>query len=188
MVEYTLKKNSRSKKVRITVRIDGTVFVTVPTRVPKYVAKNFVDAQSAWILNTQEKFKNERIENDKIGAPRAQTSTERKKEYEKRKEEARVILKERVETLNIQYRFRYGTIRIRNQKTRWGSCSKQGNLNFNYKVAFLPAPLRDYVIIHELCHLKEFNHSKKFWDLVLIGSPQYKKIRNEMKNLGTVLS
>jgi predicted metal-dependent hydrolase len=94
----------------------------------------------------------------------------------------------RVEELNKPYGFVYGKIAIRNQKTRWGSCSRRGNLNFNYRVGLLPQKLMDYVIVHELCHLGEFNHSYKFWDLVAKTVPEYKAIRQELKRIGLGLS
>lgn len=102
-------------------------------------------------------------------------------EYLKHKEEARRLVKERIEAINKIYGLRYGRITIRNTRSRWGSCSKKGNLNFNYKIALLPPALADYLIVHELCHIKEFNHSQKFWDLVALALPNYKKLRKELK-------
>ena len=83
---------------------------------------------------------------------------------------------------HIQIRF--NKINIKNQKTRWGSCSKKGNLNFNYKIALLPQHLADYIIVHELCHLGEFNHSRSFWNLVAKVFPEYLGIRNELRRSG----
>jgi len=74
-------------------------------------------------------------------------------------------------------------VSIRNQKTRWGSCSRQKNLSFSYRLFLLPPRFCDYVIVHELCHLKEMNHSPKFWALVARTFPDYKKLRREMKAL-----
>ena len=68
-------------------------------------------------------------------------------------------------------------------KTRWGSCSKKGTLNFNYKIALLSPELRDYIIVHELCHLGEFNHSSKFWLLVEKTVPNYKTLRKQIKQI-----
>ena len=65
----------------------------------------------------------------------------------------------------------------------WGSCSSKKNLNFSYRLYFLPEYLSDYIIIHELCHLKEMNHSKRFWDLVALVCPSYKDYRRELKNI-----
>ncbi len=103
------------------------------------------------------------------------------KEYLLHKETARKLVHERLKYFNQFYGFKYNKVSIRNQKTRWGSCSKSGNLNFSYKLVLLPPHLSDYIIIHELCHLKEFNHSQAFWDLVAQQAPDYKKAINELK-------
>jgi len=97
------------------------------------------------------------------------------------KEEARVLITERLQHFNQAYNFEIRRVSIRNQRTRWGSCSKKGNLNFNYKVALLSPQLADYIIVHELCHLGEFNHSKRFWILVTKTIPNYPEIRRELR-------
>lgn len=79
------------------------------------------------------------------------------------------------------YTFSYKKISIKNVSSRWGSCSRKGNLNFNFRLALLPPELADYIIVHELCHLGEFNHSKKFWDLVALTIPNWQKLRNGLK-------
>jgi len=86
--------------------------------------------------------------------------------YLQHKEAARAVVQSRLAYFNQHYKLVWGSVAVRNQKSRWGSCSKAGNLNFNYRIALLPAHLQDYIIVHELCHLKEFNHSAKFWQLV----------------------
>ena len=105
----------------------------------------------------------------------------RRREYLKYKNRARGLAQKRLVYFNQFYGFKYHRIFIKKQKTRWGSCSKKGNLNFNYKIALLPPKLADYIIVHELCHLKEFNHSKEFWNLVAENFPDYKKIRKEIR-------
>ena len=124
-------------------------------------------------------------------------------EFKKTKHKALEIAKGRIEYFNNFYKFKVNPVRksgtlnpvlssgvnkitIKNQKTRWGSCSKKGNLNFNYRIAKLPQNLLDYIIVHEFCHLKEFNHSKKFWDLVSKAIPNYKKIRKIFKKVPIV--
>lgn len=74
-------------------------------------------------------------------------------------------------------------VAIRDQRRRWGSCSSLGNLNFNYKLVLLPPCLSDYVIVHELCHLKELNHGPKFWALVAIYYPEYRALQGELRVL-----
>ena len=110
------------------------------------------------------------------------------KKYKENKERALLIVKDRIEYFNTFYNFKWNRIVIRNQKTRWGSCSKKGNLNFNYKIALLPPKSADYIIVHELCHLGEFNHSQKFWDLVGETIPDYKAIRKDLRKNGQTLS
>ncbi len=104
-------------------------------------------------------------------------------EYSKYKNKALEISKNRIAHFNNLYKFKVNRITIKNQKTRWGSCSKKGNLNFNYKIAILPQYLSDYIIVHELCHLGEFNHSKNFWSLVAKTIPNYKKIKKQFKTI-----
>lgn len=100
--------------------------------------------------------------------------------YEKYKEQARTLVHQRLTYYNAFYNYPFGRVSIRDQKSRWGSCSSKGNLNFNYKIIFLPIELVDYIVIHELCHLKEFNHSKRFWTLVEKQCPDYKKKIKEL--------
>lgn len=106
-----------------------------------------------------------------------------KVDYKAYKEKARELIMSRLEHFAYPYGFSYGRVSIRNQSTRWGSCSKQGNLNFNYRLVQLPLELLDYVVVHELCHLAEFNHSRKFWDLVAQAIPDYKERRRQLKNI-----
>ncbi len=83
-------------------------------------------------------------------------------------------MEERIKYFNKKYGFHYNKINVKNQKTRWGSCSKKRNLNFNYKILFLPEKARDYIIVHELCHLRELNHSRNFWGLVAKIFPEWR--------------
>jgi predicted metal-dependent hydrolase len=117
-------------------------------------------------------FKKKRVRRKRISA-----------EYIKYKTEAYRIAIERIAEFNKIYNFKIGKITIRNQKTRWGSCSKRGNINFNYRIANIPQRLSDYVIVHELCHLGEFNHSKNFWSLVERTMPDYLERRKELMEI-----
>ena len=104
-----------------------------------------------------------------------------RRNYKKYKEVARLLVLQRIARFNAFYQFNINRVSIKNTKSRWGSCSKKGNLNFNYKIALLPAELADYVIVHELCHLGEFNHSKKFWDLVAKTIPNYLQLKKRFQ-------
>jgi len=103
-------------------------------------------------------------------------------EYIRNKEAAREFIVRRIGVLNAEGQFRFGDIRIKNQKTCWGSCSVKGNLNFNYKILFLEPRVADYIIAHELCHLHQMNHSPKFWKLVGELVPDYEVLKKELRN------
>jgi predicted metal-dependent hydrolase len=95
---------------------------------------------------------------------------------------AKIYIPKRVQELSKHAGFNYKKITIRSQKTRWGSCSADGRLSFNYRLIRFREKVVDYVIIHELCHLKELNHTKKFWDLVERFCPDYKSLKRELKS------
>lgn len=104
------------------------------------------------------------------------------KEYLQNKEVAHELVAKQLEFFNGFYKLQYKRISIKNQRTRWGSCSKAGNLNFHYKIVLLPKNLSNYIIVHELCHLKQFDHSKNFWELVSKTIPEYKELRKKLKD------
>ncbi|GEM_PF-5219324 len=106
-----------------------------------------------------------------------------RRSYLTHKELARALITERVIHFNKHYNLPLGKIAIRNQVSRWGSCSKKGNLNFNYKLLFLTAELRDYVIVHEICHVKEFNHGSSFWNLVSEVVPDYHSLNKALRKI-----
>ena len=97
------------------------------------------------------------------------------------REMARILVENKISYFNKFYKFDINRIAIKNTKSRWGSCSSKANLNFNYKIIFLEEQFIDYLIVHELCHLKEFNHSKNFWKLVEKTIPDYKVINQKLR-------
>lgn len=97
------------------------------------------------------------------------------------------IFAERLEVCNQRYSFTYGHVSIKGQKSRWGSCSRLGNLNFNWRLLLAPLPVLDYVVVHELCHLKELNHGPRFWKLVALGCPDYATHRRWLRVHGAEL-
>ena len=101
--------------------------------------------------------------------------------------QGRRVFAERVAYWNTQFGFSYGRIAIRDQKSRWGSCSRQGNLNFNWRLLLAPLAVLDYIVIHELAHLKEGNHSPRFWALVAAKCPGYREHRTWLRQHGPEL-
>lgn len=100
--------------------------------------------------------------------------------YHQHRTAAMAFVAKQLPELNRAYGFTYHRVTIRNQATRWGSCSKQGNLNFHYKIVLLPPALADYILVHELCHLQELNHSRAFWDLVTKTTPNYRALKKQL--------
>ena len=93
------------------------------------------------------------------------------------------LIPERVEYFAEMMNVTYGRITIREQKTRWGSCSSKGNLNFNWKLVLMPEEVLDYVVVHELAHRKEMNHSERFWNHVEKVLPDYQARRKLLREL-----
>lgn len=114
-----------------------------------------------------------------VQLPRMRRGT---KPYEEQVEKTRALVHERVQHFASQYGVAYGRIAIRKQKTRWGSCSREGNLNFNYRIGFLPEELADYIIVHELCHIRYFHHGKEFWTDVAKTIPEWKEYRKRLQS------
>ncbi len=101
--------------------------------------------------------------------------------------QAHHVFAERAAQWNAQFGYSYGRIAIRDQKSRWGSCSRQGNLNFNWRLLLAPLAVLDYIVIHELAHLKEGNHSPRFWALVAEHCPDYRDRRVWLRQHGPEL-
>ena len=175
MIRYEVRLNPRTHRINITVRRDGTVWVTKPRWVSAREVERFVKQSSQWILRAKERF---------ADLPKTSRIESSKREYRRYKGAALVEAVRRTRHFNVHYRFRYQKLFVRNQKSRWGSCSRAGNLSFNYRILFLPPHLADYVIVHELCHLKEMNHSKAFWTLVGATIPDWATRRKELRRWG----
>ncbi|MFA5997679.1 MAG: M48 family metallopeptidase [Candidatus Paceibacterota bacterium] len=177
-VPYTLKVSARAKRLRLAIYCDGAFVVTAPRGIGEGMIEKYIIQKSQWIIEKLEYFKSI------SGTVFVRKSN--KREYADYKERALVLARARLEYFNTFYNLKFNKVNIKNQKTRWGSCSRKGNLNFNYRIALLPPELADYIIVHELCHLKEFNHSRKFWNLVAQTVPNYLALRKELKKSGRI--
>ncbi len=169
----------RSKRKSIAIEIDrtGTVTVRAPYRMPNEAVKAFIEEKQDWIRKHIEKAQEMTLETKDI-----EPITE--EELDKLYDEAREDIPKRVRHYASLMKVDYGRITIRCQKTRWGSCSTKGNLNFNCLLMLAPSDIRDYVIIHELAHRKHMNHSKNFWKEVEIMIPDYKEKRKWLNTYG----
>lgn len=121
----------------------------------------------------------------KTRKPRTASAT---RKYLEHKEITRKIVLEKLEVykniyLDLGHDLSFNRVAIRDTKTRWGSCSSKKNLNFNYRLALLPSYLVDYIVIHELCHLKEMNHKERFWSLVSLTCPKYLEHKKELTKI-----
>lgn len=177
---YETRDSARAKRIILTVHPDGSIVVTKPARVSLKVAEAFIRKHQEWIEAVREKFRNHVAKQrpDQITLPRPRKNSIAYKEARKA---ARILVTERLKHFNALYGFTYGTLSIRDQKTRWGSCSANGNLSFNYRIIYLPEALQDYIVVHELCHTKEHNHSEKFWNEVANAFPNHAALKKELR-------
>ena len=173
-VPYEIIKSDR-KTIAIQIKPDGQVVVRCPKRMRIEEARRFVESKADW------------IEKHLANRPVQQVEKYAPKEIEQLREQARIIVTARVRYYAPIIGVTYGQIAIRTQHTRWGSCSSKGNLNFNCLLALVPPEVLDYVVVHELCHRKEMNHSVQFWKEVERVIPYYKSCKKWLKENGTSL-
>ncbi|MCR4798082.1 MAG: M48 family metallopeptidase [Lachnospiraceae bacterium] len=168
-----------SKRKTISIEISDPEVVTVrcPRRCSDRDVMRFLKEKELWIYENLAKMA--RMQKEAKDAPQLSPS-----DIRRLAEEAAVKLPPMVRTWAERMGVTYGRITIRNQKTRWGSCSAKGNLNFNCLLMLQPEELQTYVVIHELAHRLEMNHSNAFWDIVSCYDPAYKIHRKQLKEAG----
>lgn len=163
----------RSRRKTIAIQIDrkGQVIVRTPYGITKRQVEEFLDEKKDWLLQTRQRVEKRKTEQIPISEEVRREGIER----------AKRIFPERTAYFAKRMGVDYGRITIREQKTRWGSCSSKGNLNFNWKLVLLDPELLDYVVVHELAHRREMNHSKNFWKIVEAELPDYRERRRRLK-------
>ena len=160
-------KNNRAKRIIISVKPEF-VRVTIPRRQTLKNAQKFVDQKKDWIKRHSKHMK---------------ALIQKSKELPKiDKEEAREKLSERLAKLAAEHHFQYNRVSIRNQKTRWGSCSSNNNISLNMKLLHLPDQLIDYILLHELVHTRVKNHSQDFWNELETVVPNARTIDKQLRN------
>ena len=161
-------RHPRARRYVVRVKPDGTVRVTIPRWGSKREAVAFAEQQRGWINKQLAQLQ---VEGAK---PREHLSEEATQAYRSR---AKRELPERLLQLAQQFGLRVSRVSVRNQQSRWGSCSPSGHICLNWRLVTMPDWIRDYVIIHELMHLKRLDHSPKFWKLVAAACPEYQDAR-----------
>ncbi len=174
-VPYRILRSER-KTIALEITREGEVVVRAPRRMTNEQIAQFVKDKSAWL--------------EKHLAKRAAQPVEKPfttEEIRELADRALQIIPPRVAHYAQKIGVTYGRITVRNQHTRWGSCSSKGNLNFNCLLVLTPPEVMDYVIVHELCHRKELNHSARFWAEVARVMPDYKQHEQWLKANGGFL-
>ena len=174
---------SKRKSYGISVAPGGKVTVRMPLRGSERFAVSMVEEKRDWIAKNYLKMQ----------AVSPKPSQKEKTPYERRleapyRQAAKEYIPKRVAYYAELLDVTYATISIRDQKTRWGSCSSKGNLSFSWRLILAPPKVLDYVVVHELCHRKEMNHSPRFWALVESMIPDYKTHRKWLKENGEKLT
>lgn len=170
-------KRSERKTLGLEVKSDGTVLARVPLKLTDGEIIEFLEKHSDWIARKvfQVQERKDKREGTHVVPVKDLTS----EEIEKIKE----TFLRKVLLYSERMGVTFGKITIRNQRTRWGSCSSKGNLNFNYQLYYLPEKLMDYVVVHELAHRRYMNHSGEFWKEVETYFPDYLQCRKQLKQI-----
>lgn len=173
-IEYIFRKSRRARNLSLSLDRSGRVLLTKPRWVSNRRAQAFLASRYDWLVNKMSQI------GKKNPGLLAQYDAN---DYRVYKESARLFIQKRLDYFCGFYGVDYNRLAIRNQKSRWGSCSGKKNLNFNYKLIKLPEHLADYIIAHEVCHLLHLNHSLKFWNMVALTIPDYKQRKKELRQI-----
>lgn len=172
---YTVIRSNR-RTVSIQITPAGQVQVRCPARMPASAVDAFVREKADWINKHLAK---------KAQQPKIEPFTDA--QLQSLAAQTKALLQDRLPLFARKLGVTYQHVTVRNQRTRWGSCSSKGNLNFNCLLALVPPEVFDYVVVHELCHLIELNHSPGFWAEVEKQLPNYKACRKWLKDHGSSL-
>jgi predicted metal-dependent hydrolase len=209
-INYKIRRSSRAKYLQLRISSNGVLELILPQRAGLTDGQHFINNKKDWVKKHLHLLKKEEDQMLFLGKPltihqefhlfgkkhhfkelpdntllvsspegSSITINEFYKTYLRVK--AKKYLPEWTLSLANKYNFNPKRITIKGHKTRWGSCSGKGNINFNYKLMQFSREVIEYVIIHELCHLRQLNHSKLFWDEVAKYSPRYQTLRRQLK-------
>ena len=173
---------SRRITLGLEIKADGRVCARMPRGIPSQAVMDFIKERQDWIVQKWFLMEEKRRIREQRPLPDHVAHPELEAAYRKR---ARTQLEARAAYYAGLMGVTYNRIAIRAARTRWGSCSAQGNLNFHWKLILMPPEVLDYVVVHELAHRKEMNHSARFWAEVERILPDYKRRRKWLKDYGS---
>ncbi len=171
---------SGRKTLSIEIKQDLRIIVRAPSRMKSADIEKFIEEKTAWIekhLNILRRRKEKTADKEPIKPFTCE-------EIEELAQRALTVIVPKVEAYATMIGVTYGKITVRNQVSRWGSCTAKGNLNFNCLLMLCPSYVLDYVIIHELCHRRHMNHSEAFWKTVELYCPEYKSAKAWLRENG----
>ena len=175
--EVVFVRHPRARRYVLRVRADGVVRVTIPRGGSKRAARAFVEREQSWVAEQVVRLECERAENPAGRLPSPDP------DVRARRNRARQELVPRLRELAATHGLSVARVSIRNQRWRWGSCSSNGHICLNWRLMQMPAWVRDYVMVHELMHLKRLDHSLAFWKLVAAACPNYREARAWLREL-----
>ena len=173
---------SNRKTLAIQINPDLSVTVRAPMYAPQSDIERILREKESWIQKHIEKIREQEAKKKEIQGESVESEYLTNEEIKKLADKALQHIPKRVSYYAKQIGVTYGKITIRNQKTRWGSCSSKGNVNFNYQLYYMPRELMDYVIIDELSHRRHMNHSAEFWQEVEKYCKTYRECRKKLRD------
>lgn len=175
-ISYQIIRSQR-KTMSLEIKPDGQIIVRAPLRLSQVRIRRFVEQKQEWILKNLEKIQKREVQRETVPGLSKEERTRLQQEVCRKIPERTAYFAEKIGVS-------YGRITLRQQKTRWGSWSANGNLNFNWLLILAPPEVLDYVVVHELCHRRQMNHSQAFWNEVSAVLPGYKEQKKWLKDNG----
>jgi len=169
------ERSAKARSLNITVKPFKGVRVAVPEGLAFKKAEQVARSKTSWIKKHQERMR--KFEKEYESTPEVHID----------REKARQVLVSRLEEIAAKHGYTYNRVTIRNQKTRWGSCSSKNNISLNMKLVLLPDELRDFILLHELVHTRIKNHGNNFWKEIARAEPKARKLTKQINQLNLLL-
>ena len=174
---YSIFRSDRARCLSVKIDRRGRVRLIIPRKFNIEKAREFLQSKEDWIQRSRARI----FERQKEGNYNENLFSQTKEHFLAHKLAALKLATEKLQKWSQFYDIVPGKIAVKKMKSRWGSCSLGGNLNFNYKILFLYEDLADYLVVHEICHLMHMNHGPKFWQEVGRAIPDFKELRKILR-------